>query len=65
MRKLVITAALAGLTATSAFAGGYSEPMVEEPVMAPVIVEEESGSSGGIVVPLLLLAAIAAVAASD
>lgn len=62
MRKAVFTlAALAGLSATAAVAGGMSEPVMEP----QVVVEESTGSSGGIVVPLLLLAAIAAVAANN
>jgi hypothetical protein len=58
MKKLVLAAAFAG-AASTAFAGG-----LEEPVMEPeIIVEETSGTTaGGIVVPLILLALIAAVA---
>lgn len=62
MRKTVFTlAAIVGLTASSAFAGGMSEPVMEP----AVVVEESTGSSGGIVVPLLLLAVIAAIASSN
>ena len=62
MKKLALAAVLAG-SATSAFAGGLMEPMIE----APVIVEETAAtsSSAGIVVPLLLLAIIAAAAANN
>ena len=58
MKKLVLAAALTGLAST-AFAGGMAEPVMEP----EVIVEETSGTTaGGIVVPLVLLALIAAVA---
>ena len=62
MKKIALAAVMAA-TATSAFAGGLAEPMIE----APVIVEETAAtsSSAGIVVPLLLLAIIAAAAAND
>lgn len=57
MKKLVLAAAFTA-TATTAFAGNMSEPMME----APVIVEETnaSSSSGGLIVPLLILAVAAA-----
>ena len=52
MKKLVLAAAFAGV-ASSAFAGGMAEPVMEP----EVIVEETSGTSaGGIVVPLVVLA---------
>ncbi len=60
MKKLALAAALS-LTATSVFAGGPVEPIMEP----EVIVEETSTSPGGIVVPLVLLAVIAAVAATS
>ena len=61
MKKLVLAAALT-LAATSAFAGGMAEPVME----APVIVEESAGTSGGgLLVPLLLLALVAAAVASQ
>ena len=59
MKKLVLAAALTGAASTS-FAGGMVEP-----VMEPVVIETKTGSTAaGIVVPLLLLALIAAAAAS-
>jgi hypothetical protein len=59
MKKFALAAALA-FAATSAFAGGYEEPIVE-----PVIIEEDTGSSGGgIWIPLAIFAIIAAAAAS-
>jgi hypothetical protein len=61
MKKLVLAAALTG-AASTAFAGGMAEPVMEP----EIIVEETSGTTaGGIVVPLVLLALIAAVAASQ
>jgi hypothetical protein len=58
MKKLVLAAALTGLAST-AFAGGLAEPVMEP----QIIVEETAGTTaGGIVVPLILLALIAAVA---
>ncbi|WP_145105280.1 hypothetical protein [Cereibacter sediminicola] len=58
MKKLALAAALS-IAATSAFAGGMAEP-----VMEPAIVEAETASSGGILVPLMLLVVVAAVAAN-
>ena len=61
MKKLALAAAFA-VAGTTAYAGGFSEPVMEP----EVIVEESSGTSaGGIVVPLLLLLVIAAVVAAD
>ncbi|SFO95895.1 hypothetical protein [Tranquillimonas alkanivorans] len=59
MKKFALAAALS-VAATSAFAGGLAEPVME----APVIVEETQSASGGFVVPLLVLAVVAAVAAN-
>ena len=58
MKKIVLAAAFAGIAST-AFAGGMSEPLMEmEPV---VIVEEASASSGtGAIVALILVALLAA-----
>ena len=61
MKKLVLAAALTG-AASTAFAGGMAEPIMEP----EIIVEETAGTTaGGIIVPLLLLALIAAVAANN
>lgn len=58
MKKLALAAALS-VVASTAFAGGLAEP-----VMEPAVVEAATSSSaGGIVVPLLLLLVIAAAAA--
>jgi hypothetical protein len=60
MKKIALAAALS-LAATTAFAGG-----VAEPVMEPEVVKAStSSSSGGIIVPLLLLLVVAAAVASS
>ncbi|MCV2863222.1 hypothetical protein [Defluviimonas sp. WL0075] len=59
MKKLALAAALS-IAATSAFAGGMAEPVMEP---APVV-EEASSSAGGIIVPLLLLVLVAAAASN-
>ncbi len=59
MKKFVLAAALS-VAATSVFAGGLAEP-----VMEPEVVEAATSSSaGGIIVPLLLLLVIAAAASN-
>ncbi|MGB8814230.1 MAG: hypothetical protein WCC57_13715 [Paracoccaceae bacterium] len=58
MKKLVLAAALT-VAASTAFAGGMAEP-----VMDATVVEAGSSSAGGIVVPLLLLLVVAAVASN-
>ncbi len=59
MKKLALAAALS-VAATTAFAGGMAEP-----VMEPEIVEAATSSSaGGIIIPLLLLIVIAAAASN-
>ncbi|HHB81780.1 MAG TPA: hypothetical protein ENK83_08590 [Aliiroseovarius sp.] len=60
MKKIALAAALS-LTASTAFAGAMSEPMIEP----EIIVEDTSSSAGGIVLPLLLLAVVAAAVASN
>jgi hypothetical protein len=60
MKKFALAAALS-VAATTAFAGGLVEP-----VMEPEVVEANTSSSaGGIIVPLLLLLVIAAAASSN
>jgi hypothetical protein len=63
MKKIALAAVFAG-TASTAFAGGMDEPVVE---MEPVVVEEETtaGSSSNLIVPLILVALIAAAASAD
>ena len=55
MKKLVLAAALTAV-ATTSFAGSYSEPVIE----APVIIEEAGSSANGVLLPLFLLALVAA-----
>jgi hypothetical protein len=60
VKKLVLSASLA-LCASTAFAGGLVEP-----VMEPAVVEAKTSSSaGGILIPLLLLLLVAAAASSS
>lgn len=60
MKKFVLAAALS-VAATSVFAGGLAEP-----VMEPEVVEAATSSSaGGFIVPLLLLLVIVAAASSN
>lgn len=58
MKKIALAAALS-LAASTAFAGGMAEP-----VMEPEVVVEEASSSAGGIVPLLLLVLVAAAVAS-
>ncbi|GAA3873791.1 hypothetical protein [Celeribacter arenosi] len=63
-KKITGALAVAMMIAGSAHAGGYSEPVIDEPVM----IEQGGSSSGGSnwVVPVLLLALIGvALASSD
>ncbi len=60
MKKLAIAAVLA-VTASTAFAGGTVEPIMEP----AVVVEDTNRSSGGILVPLLLLLIVAAAISAD
>ena len=59
MKKLALAAAVS-LAASTAFAGGMAEP-----VMEPEVVVEKSSTSGGMVIPLLLLLVVAAAVASN
>ena len=60
MKKFALAAALS-VAATSVFAGGLAEP-----VMEPEVVEAATSSSaGGFIVPLLLLIVIVAAASSN
>ncbi|SIO49194.1 hypothetical protein SAMN05444722_2642 [Rhodovulum sp. ES.010] len=59
MKKIALAAALS-VAATSAFAGGYSEPVMEP----EIIVEDTSSSAGGIIVPILALILFAAAASN-
>jgi len=60
MKKIALAAVLAG-TASTAFAGGMVEPIME-----PAIVEAKTNSSaGGILIPLLILLLVAAAVSSN
>ena len=59
MKKLALAAAVS-LAASTAFAGGMAEP-----VMEPEVVVQKSSTSGGILIPLLLLLVVAAAVASN
>lgn len=65
MKKVALASVLAIATASASFAGGYSEPVIE----APVIVEEASTSSIGSPLATAALVALGvgliALAASD
>lgn len=62
MKKIATIALALGLTASTAFAGGYSAPVVEA---EPVVVEGSSSSNAGLIVPALLLLGVIAAASSD
>ena len=63
MTKFATFAAVLGLTASQALAGGYVAPVVE---VEPVVVEERPASTNaGLVVPALLLLGVIAAVASD
>lgn len=60
MKKLALAVAFTAVAST-AYAGGLAEPVMEPMVM----VEEASGSTaGGIIVPILLIAVLAAALAN-
>jgi hypothetical protein len=56
MKKLAGLALAATLTASTAFAGGVAEPVMEPEVVAAAT----SSSAAGVIVPLLLLLVVAA-----
>ena len=63
MTKLSAVAVALGLTASSAFAGGYVAPVVE---VEPVVVDTRPASTNaGLVIPALLLLGVIAAVASD
>jgi hypothetical protein len=61
MKKFVIAAAIS-VVATSAFAGGMAEPVME---MAPMMEEASGSSAGGVLLPILLLALVAAAVSAN
>ncbi len=62
MKKIAIITLALGLTASTAFAGGYSAPVVEA---EPVVVEGSSSSNAGLLIPALLLLGVIAAASSN
>ncbi|MBW0158338.1 hypothetical protein OE699_02755 [Sedimentimonas flavescens] len=61
MKKIATIALALGLSASTAFAGGYTAPVVEA---EPVVVEGSSSSNAAWLIPALLIVGIA-VAAND
>ncbi|KPP89169.1 MAG: hypothetical protein HLUCCA08_02990 [Rhodobacteraceae bacterium HLUCCA08] len=62
MKKFALAAVLTG-AASTAFAGGMNEPVME---MDPVVIVEDTesrSSSAGLLLPLVIVAALIAVAA--
>lgn len=60
MKKIALAAALS-LAATTAYAGGLADPIVEP----EIIVQDTSSSAGGVIIPILLLLLVAAAIAAD
>ena len=60
MKKIALAAALS-VAASTAFAGGVAEPVMEPEVVAAAT----TSSSGGILIPLLLLVVVAAAVSSN
>jgi len=60
MKKLALAAALS-VAASTAFAGGMAEPVMEPEIIAT----QTASTAGGIVVPLLLLLVIAAAVSAN
>ena len=62
MKKSLILASAFAVAASSAFAGGFSQPEME-PMISPVmpmetVQEQSSSSSAGVVIPVLLVVAL-------
>ncbi|MAQ38914.1 hypothetical protein BMI91_08035 [Thioclava sediminum] len=62
MKKIATIALALGLTGSTAFAGGYTAPVVEP---EPVVVEQSSSSNAGIIIPVLLLLGVAVAASNN
>lgn len=63
MKKSVLLASVFALATSSAFAGGFSqpivEPMVQEPMMPTEMVQQNtSSSSAGLIIPIILVVAL-------
>lgn len=61
MKKLALATVLS-VAATTAFAGGIAEPVMEPEV---IVEDTSSSSSGGVIVPILLLILLAAAVSAD
>jgi hypothetical protein len=62
MKKIALAAALS-VAASTAFAGGMAQPIMEAPIVAAPAAPTSS-SNGGLLIPLLLLLVLAAAAAN-
>jgi len=60
MNKFVLAAALT-FAASTAFAGGLEQPVLEPEVVIEEV-EQNASTSGGLIIPLILLALIAVAA---
>ena len=63
MRSLLLSAAIATLTATSALAGGLADEVMEAPVIE--VAPEPTGTLPGWVIPLAIIGLVIALASSD
>ncbi len=61
MKKIATIALIASLSASTAFAGGYTAPVVD----ATPVVAGNSSSNAGLLIPALLLVGIAVAASSN
>ena len=59
MKKLILATVFAA-AATTAFASGISEPVMEAPVVASTM-DEAAGSTSSLLIPLALIAIVAIV----
>ena len=57
MKKLILATVFAA-AATTAFAGGMSEPVMDSPVVASTM-DQAAGSAGSLLIPLALIAILA------
>ena len=63
MKNLLISAAIATVTATSALAGGLANEVVEAPIIE--VAPEPTSSLPGWVIPLAIVGLVIAIASSD
>ena len=52
MKKLILATVVFAAAATTAFAGGMSEPVMEAPVVASTM-DEAAGSASSLLIPLV------------